>query len=90
LIGKTRHLWRWFKEVQVSKDLKFDLAMAALMSAVMSFIFAGFFSFLHLGMTEHWMISWGKGFLIGWPLGVVIALVVDRPVRTLATRISGQ
>ena len=52
-------------------------------------LIAGLFTFLAFGLTPEWLLSWARGFAIGWPTGFVIAILIGRPVRMIALRLSG-
>lgn len=69
--------------------LKFAVLMALMMSFVMSLFFSGLFTFLALGGTPRFLPAWGGSFALGWPLGFVLAMLIGRPLRAIAQRLSG-
>ena len=44
--------------------------------------------FVALGFTSEWLIAWGTGILIGWPLGLGLVSVANKPLMNLATRLT--
>lgn len=56
----------------------------------MATVFAGLIPLLALGFTTEWLIAWETGILIGWPLGLGLVSVANKPPMKLATRLTQQ
>ena len=65
-----------------------DVVFGILLSGFMAAVFAGLFPLLALGFTSEWLVAWGSGVLIGWPLGFGLVAVVNRPLMRLAARLA--
>jgi Protein of unknown function (DUF2798) len=63
--------------------------MSLMMSFAMSLFFSGLFTYLALGGTPLWLSAWGRGIVLGWPLGFMLAMLIGRPVRSIALRLLG-
>jgi hypothetical protein len=75
-------------EIDMHPEKKVQIITAILMSAFMSLLLSGFFSWLNLGFTLIWLKAWAIGFSMGWPLALGTVLIVGRPIRQLAIRLA--
>ncbi len=73
----------------MTPHLKMQLINGAIMSGFMSFVLAGFFTWMNLGFTQIWLPAWVTGFLIGWPVAFVLSALVGKRVNQLAQRLAG-
>lgn len=73
----------------MSSAFKLAVLTALMMSFAMSLFFSGLFTFLAFGGTARFLWAWAQSFALGWPLGFGLAMLIGRPVRVLALRLSG-
>lgn len=69
---------------------KQNLIFAVMTSFLMAGFFSGFFTFLAFGFTAEWLSRWGKGFLMGWPLGMLISHFTSRYIRAFAVKMTAK
>jgi len=55
---------------------------------MMAFLMTGIFSFIELGFTIFWLITWTKHFIIAWPIAFCLSLVVGNLGFKLAHKIT--
>lgn len=67
-----------------NKNLYAGVVFAFLMSGMMSIFFAGLFGFFAYGASTEWLIAWGQGVLVAWPLGGVLAAITAGPLRSFS------
>lgn len=73
---------------QPSVEKRTHLVFGILLSGFMAAIFAGLMPLLALGFTVEWLFAWGKGFLVGWPLGFGVVSLVNKPFMRLAVQLT--
>ena len=73
---------------QASYEKRTNLVFGILLSGFMATVFAGLFPLIALGFTTEWLIAWGTGILIGWPLGVGLVSAANKPLMKLAVRLT--
>lgn len=69
-------------------EKKVNIIQAILMSAFMAFMLSGFFSFSAHGVTMLWLHAWLKGFLMAWPIALILVVTFGRLIRQLAEYIA--
>lgn len=45
-------------------------------SCMMAFLMTGLFSFIELGLTQTWLMTWLHHFAVAWPIAFLLSLVV--------------
>ena len=65
-----------------------NVVFGILLSGFMSIVFAGLFPLIALGFTTEWLMAWGTGILIGWPLGIGLVSFANKPLRKLAVHLA--
>ena len=73
---------------QPSDEKRVNFVFGILLSGFMATVFAGLIPLLALGFTTKWLMAWGTGILIGWPLGLGLVSVANKPLMKLATRLT--
>ena len=71
-----------------SDEKRTNLVFGILLSGFMATVFAGLFPLIALGFTTEWLVAWGTGILIGWPLGIGLVSVANKPLMNLALRLT--
>ena len=57
---------------------RIDRYYGILLSGFLSLVLSGFFTLIALGLSREWLVAWGTGFVLGWPLAVgIVALFVS-------------
>ncbi len=69
---------------------KTALVAQLLISCSMAFLMSGFFGFLHLGPTVHWLREWAGAFVIAWPVAFCLSLIVGRYSFKIAAMITAR
>ena len=57
-------------------------------SFMMAFLMTGIFSFFELGMTQAWLHTWIKHFIVTWPIAFVLSIFVGNLGFKLANRVT--
>ena len=73
---------------QPTDEQRTNLVFGILLSGFMATVFAGLFPLIALGFTPEWLLAWGTGVLIGWPLGVGLVSVANKPLMKLAIQMT--
>ncbi|MCE0495611.1 DUF2798 domain-containing protein [Vibrio salinus] len=57
-------------------------------SLMMAFLMTGIFSLLELGMTQAWLYTWIKHFILAWPIAYVLSIFVGNVSFKLANKVT--
>lgn len=70
------------------------MRLRIIQSGLMSFFLATFMTawvtFLNLGLSSSFFLSWGKAFIFAWPIAFLIAFTVGPTVAKLAHSINSR
>ncbi|MEF2230074.1 MAG: DUF2798 domain-containing protein [Pseudodesulfovibrio sp.] len=71
----------------MSFEQRAKLVNAVLMSGFMALIMSGCLSLINFGPTPEWLRSWGRSFLLAWPLALVLSLSFGSLLMRLSHRL---
>ena len=57
-------------------------------SLMMALLMTGIFSFIELGMTQIWLYTWMKQFIVAWPIAFVLSIFVGSAGFKLANKVT--
>ncbi|EPW7036677.1 DUF2798 domain-containing protein [Vibrio parahaemolyticus] len=57
-------------------------------SLMMAFLMTGIFSFFDLGMTQIWLQTWMKHFIVAWPIAFILSIFVGNLGFKLANKVT--
>ena len=75
-------------ETMMNTERKIQTATTVLMSFSLALLFSGIFTWLNFGFSVAWLKAWPFGFAVGWPLALVLPLLIAKPVRKVAVKLA--
>ncbi len=55
-----------------------------LLSGFLSLVLSGVLTLIALEFSRAWLVAWGTGFVLGWPLAVILVALFGGRIRRLA------
>ena len=72
----------------MTREDRIDRYYGILLSGFLSLVLSGFFTLIALGLSREWLVAWGTGFVLGWPLAVGIVALFGGRIRRLAVALA--
>ena len=67
---------------------RIDRYYGILLSGFLSLVLSGFFTIIALGLSREWLVAWGTGFVVGWPLAVILMALLGGRIRRMAVALA--
>jgi len=70
--------------------MKIHFTFTAAFSFLMSFLLSAWVTYVNLGLSDTFFLSWMKAFANAWPAAFVVAFMVAPPIRALVLKLYGK
>ncbi len=72
----------------MSDERKVNLINCVLMAGFMALMMSGCLSLINFGISQKWLLSWGRSFLFAWPLALVLSLFFGKRIFLISRRLA--